>query len=641
MQDVGLFFQQWKHRYEITVRSILGEDTPRVTSTGTGFYNKDRWTARLVLQEMCDWAQTNSTAPTTGDVVAWVKKAHSHKTARQINIASMDYGKTDDLILALMGGAYHEAFHSCYTARRQLLVKEVADVILPRWHLVPNWSAVKDALLMWDNIVEDIRIERRGTKEYPGCWAKMDALQDFILTQERGETIQHKSSTLVALFRDLGLGYQTSLQLEKLQEYEQAHPDVFDVVTTGDLAGLVEEAIALDDDDLGSMRIAMDVVGWMHQNMQDEMQKKRDQGEGDAEEGQGAGEEASGPKDGLRSLVEVLASLLAGQAPGLLDSASAIALALQGGSAGPEDAQDLQGGEPKDQKEGVKPWCPWTTDCDDVTVVKSGDHAEATALMNEVAQATSMLQSRLRVLLKADEVPSVFHGVRRGRNLSDKMMIRTVADMRAGREPRRAYYEKSTVVDTSMAVAVCVDQSGSMYTNKSGATRTMMAVAKAVEGAGGCVQVVGFMGRCSKHVPYRDIQFDEKFHRYSGVTLNVFKRFEEKTPQVIGRFVNFETGGTTPMSDGLQYCVETIKRRPEHHKLIITVTDGYPDDADVVRWEEQECKRLGIKLVGVAVGCGSEESMELFDCGLWVSDFSLLGPLLIKKIETLVRVGRA
>ncbi len=64
------------------------------------------------------------------------------------------------MALALVGGGYHEAFHTLYSCRRDVTVDEACAVILPRWAMVPNWSVFYKLLQEWSNIVEDIRIVR-------------------------------------------------------------------------------------------------------------------------------------------------------------------------------------------------------------------------------------------------------------------------------------------------------------------------------------------------------------------------------------------------------------------------------------------------------------------------------------------------
>jgi hypothetical protein len=121
-----------------------------------------------------------------------------------------------------------------------------------------------DFLLKWTNIIEDIRIERRGNERFGGTLPRMHDLQDFILDQEKEmrESDQWTPvSTLAGTFRDAGLGYPTAKAQAAFAFYKGKHPDIFEMVVRGPLRPLLNEAINLSEEDsLGNLRIAMDVA---------------------------------------------------------------------------------------------------------------------------------------------------------------------------------------------------------------------------------------------------------------------------------------------------------------------------------------------------------------------------------------------
>jgi len=125
--------------------------------------------------------------------------------------------------------------------------------------------------MTWSNIIEDIRIERIGCREFPGSPQKMEALQDLILQMEiKGqEAGGHRStdsssefvSVVMGAFRDLGLGYQTSLQRQVFEKYQVRSLEGWKLVAEGKLRPLLDRAIALDKkDDMESLWIAMEVL---------------------------------------------------------------------------------------------------------------------------------------------------------------------------------------------------------------------------------------------------------------------------------------------------------------------------------------------------------------------------------------------
>lgn len=272
----------WRTTHQASVQAILGKRAPRVISKGSQFYNRDRWTLRFFTKAMCDWAKDHpGDTPSQRDLRDWVHTANTmHPDIEPcIVIASTPDDLPVRVALALTGGAYHEAWHTLYSCRRPLRVDEIKSLVMDRWDKVEDWSKFAALLLEWSNIVEDIKIERRGIEEFPGTRTSMHDLQDFILTKEEESRRQRpegwtKMSTLTGLFRDAGLGYVTRLSKQVRDFYKDTHPDVFEMVINGPLRPLLDEAINLPvQDDLGCLRIAMDVLIQV-QEMAEEHQKK-------------------------------------------------------------------------------------------------------------------------------------------------------------------------------------------------------------------------------------------------------------------------------------------------------------------------------------------------------------------------------
>lgn len=613
-----VFFQVWKNRFELTVRSILGSDTPKVTSSGTSFYNQDRWTVRMLISSMCGWSQNNlSKTPTPDDVGIWVKKANKEKVLRHINIASMDYGKTSDGLYALMGGAYHEAFHTKYTLRRMVTTKEVATMIISRWGENIHWHKYLKGLLQWNNIVEDIRIERAGNNDYPGCHPKMVALQDFILKLEAGKPATSAAGVVVATFRDIGLGYKSALQTESLLSYERNFPIEYSMVTNGPLKKILDEASAPDLDAFGSLRLAMDIVRLTLDLQSDQQDFNMDMGGSDSEDevignnGTPSLENKPPKKGKKKSLMVVLQS----GAEGLLDIGTATEMMA---NANQEITSD------------GRPWCPWTTDKDKIIVVKPSGRP-----LPKVSTESSYIATRLRNLLRARDADLILHGTPRGGGLSGRRMVETVANLRAGRAPETAFYKRIKKVDTSLAVCVLSDHSGSMKSKSEDALAAAYTIATAVDGAGGALLCVGFEGELTypKDIPVGH-------HRATYVDFHMYKEFHERLASVKNRFTNYPAHGTTPLCDGIQFSMQRIKSRKENHKIIFAVTDGKPNSGteDVIKWQEIICKKMGITLIGVGVGMSSRDIMKIFERHVWVDDFKSLPKELIKVIESVVCV---
>ena len=272
---------QYAATHKASVVAILGKDAaPPVSSRGSMFYNVDRWTLRSFVEKMCKWAKVNGTCiPTATEVKQWVEEANQEQVPRREIVIA---GTPDKLDLrtasALTGGAYHESFHTLRSCRRNLRVDEMCALVLPRWAKVPDWSRYYGLIQEWSNLIEDIRIERRGREEFPGTEEKLHDLQDFILNLEAASKAladklpgnkapqgRGALSIITATFRDVGLGYNTDRQRDALAKYKAEDAAAVNFVLDGPLSDLCRESLrAAAMDDTACLRIALDVVGILH-----------------------------------------------------------------------------------------------------------------------------------------------------------------------------------------------------------------------------------------------------------------------------------------------------------------------------------------------------------------------------------------
>jgi len=267
---------KYRATHQSTIDGVLGAGVRSVSSRGQNFYNKDKWPARQFTAAFCKWAASNpdNSIPLTPEIVRAFCLAGNEDLPcwehPEIVIASTPDNLSAFMRDALVGGGYHEAWHTEYSRRADLDVAEVWNRIESLWGLVPNWAPYVKALLTWGNIIEDIRIERCGCRKYPGSPKKMEALQDLILMQEekgreasehRGLPTNDDMATVVGTFRDLGLGYDTTRQNAAYTQYQRRSSQGYALVTEGPLRPLLDRAIALgDEDDMEHLWIAMEVV---------------------------------------------------------------------------------------------------------------------------------------------------------------------------------------------------------------------------------------------------------------------------------------------------------------------------------------------------------------------------------------------
>lgn len=274
--------QKWRNTHQATVDAVLGSGTRKVTSRGTQFYNKDNWTARAFATALCEWARLNpAKTPDERDVQGWLNTANYVRLANDdkgIVIAATPDELPRGLAMALVGGGYHEAWHTEYSRTKPISIYDVWPRVAELWALAPyepennkrGWAGLVGAMLTWSNLIEDIRIERCGCRKYPGAYQKMEALQDLILEMENeGQSAsEHRAvsqnedlTVVMGTFRDLGLGYETPNQKGVLLAYQKRSQKGWDFVTKGALKPFLDRAIAMSaTDDMGSLWLAMEVV---------------------------------------------------------------------------------------------------------------------------------------------------------------------------------------------------------------------------------------------------------------------------------------------------------------------------------------------------------------------------------------------
>lgn len=308
---------KWRGTHQHSIDAVLGANVRKVTSRGNQFVNHDTWTGRAFVAAMCKWAQANPGAtPTSYDVGMWLTEANgAYVRDPGIVIANTP----DDLPVgtrdALVGGAYHEAWHTKYSRRKPLAYGEVSRPVLDRWSLLTqgSWANLASKVLEWSNIIEDIRIERCGCKDYPGALPRMEALQDLILKQEseglasaraHGIKVNKALNAVTCYFRDVGLGYNTLAQRNAIKGYDKQGVMFVETV----LRPQLDAAMKLKaKDDLDCLWLAMEVVaaivnasqggeGEDGEQEQDGQQGKPEKQEGKGSKSKGKGKPEKGDK---------------------------------------------------------------------------------------------------------------------------------------------------------------------------------------------------------------------------------------------------------------------------------------------------------------------------------------------------------
>ena len=753
---------RWVDAYRSVVRGILGDDAPPVTAQGSMFYNQDFWSLRLLVGVMCTWAQKHPGCVPDWDAVhGWVQEVNSHpQPARRILVAAPPPQIPTRFFLAQVGGGVHEAFHTKWSHRQPLGTLEVFNLVVPKWAQVKDWASLVTHLLEWQNLIEDIRIERRGNEVYPGVYVKLCDLQDYILDYEaesrkRATGPARPLNVVACTFRDIGLGYNTLAQQAALKTYMDLDRAAFDFVRSGPLKTLVQKAADLPAaDGFSSLRLAMDVLILLTDMLEQEREnaaqkppeqkgngqdtKEKESGKGEKEPGDpggksdkeegpgektpeegsekkqgcpscGAGPESQAthpkadPKGGSREGVQIQTCTVCGhqeQVDTAKEPRSPTPKKLP-----PEQPKDAPGEEPDDPEEGEsqdsaegsgagghqwdpdqpeswlllleniladaeglgltgledilgsgsdaawekeehsckvgeRPWRPYSTQDDiirTVTFSQMGRGADDTAVRDLLASARkecAFFLSRLRSIVLATTQRGVFHGVPQGRDLSGRMLVDSMASIRAGEKPSRAYYAVGEQIDTSMVAVVLVDQSGSMSDKIINTTKGMLIIVSPLDSLAVPTLVLGF-----RDGPANVIEGAvQGCHRVHGVCLDVFKAYHESFPSIRGRFAHVSGVGGTPMADGLQVGLEALIGRQETHRVLFVITDGMPNPGHppVIRRQIRLAKEAGIHVIGVGIGMGCLYIKKQFPDYVWVRSVTELPLALSKKLNMIM-----
>lgn len=349
-------------------------------------------------------------------------------------------------------------------------------------------------------------------------------------------------------------------------------------------------------------------------------------GSDDINGGTGAGGTASKTPKELKDLIKQL--LENGQGSELLDNNTAFDQAVADKIKEIEDSV----------LEGEKAYIVGNTTWDQINMVQQSPNCKNAVqpLLDEVREQTNYLRSSLRHMVRAMEHTNVIHGTRKGNFLSNRTLVDTALSLRNSRMPKRAFYNSEDQIDTSIACAICLDQSGSMGGSLMDATKMLMALCEPIDSIGGKVLAYGFRDG------YRHITHPSNSHRArdcENMIYDVFKNWNERFTTIKGRFAHTTATGGTPMADGIQFGLDSIKYRPEKHRILFVLTDGDPNfgHAPVIAWQQRVAKEMGVHIVGIGWGRYGTGVKTLYKDNVWESDIADVPTALVAKLKSLLK----
>jgi nitric oxide reductase activation protein len=261
-----------------------------------------------------------------------------------------------------------------------------------------------------------------------------------------------------------------------------------------------------------------------------------------------------------------------------------------------------------DCAEDEKVWRPFNPDLDRI-VRPRGDKRIASSYRNQVKPLTAAIRAEFRARFLQARKPLVRHGVRRGKDLSERRLVESFVEIRSGIRPSRPDYRIDKKPDVSLALAVVGDESGSMGGKPCQyAAMAMMSIAEAFDSLGSPVMCCGVRNGDHCYMDREEkVSLDRTlYHRYRGVRVDLFKDWDETFQKNHDRFASYTATGNTPLSDGIQFAMQELGQRPEKFRVILVLTDGMPNRPKVVRRQVRLAREAGVFVVGIGIdGAGS------------------------------------
>jgi hypothetical protein len=556
---------------------------------------------------------------------------------------------------ALRGGGYHEAFHQKWTRQGGLRPHEIEAAFraLGGFRLKhPRFQAQTVSRTM--NLFEDVLIERAGRAEYPGVIGGLEALSDFILIQEG--RITKPAAAAQVYIRELGFGYETERNTRRLDEIRSDFPGIALMVERR-FGNLIADLIAFDNSpvnirrmhDGASLTMALDFLSAIEALVDDaaslppprggEGPAQKSKGPGEPQKGEGEPQKGPGePGDGEPQKGE--------SEPGAEGEPGGAGAGEEKPGEG-EPADKPGGGEPAEDEpqkgepgkkrrpsdvggrdmglnevktsndalsNGVKEfkltapkkWRPQSTSDDKLVRAKPGAFAPDPEYKAVAAPLRDAFLRRFRAQTETDTE----YGVRRGAALSSRNLVNTVASIRGGEDPTRAFDRTDEVEDITVAAAIVVDQSGSMSGHVSGVASMAFVLMDTLSKIGGKTMIVGFDGDGDGH------SHSGVCHRTHPVTYTLFKSWDQPAGTGARALATMKASGSTPTSDGIQIALDALRHRREKKKVIFVVTDGAPNSGQAPVVQDQ-IRTTPYPIVGVGIGNGGAQVKALFKHGAY------------------------
>lgn len=299
-------------------------------------------------------------------------------------------------------------------------------------------------------------------------------------------------------------------------------------------------------------------------------------------------------------------------------------------------AEEIQKNRPPyELQKGEARWNPSSVTDDKIVVVPAGNKDATANRIEAIRQVVGALRAQLRVLFISQRVPGRVDGLPKGKTISSRFLAETAAMLRAKEIPTRAFRQNFPVQKQDVAIALCTDESGSMYSVRELLLQAFVAIAESMSVLGQSLFAFGIRdGSSRQRSPDR-----EGSHRSHPVEYAIYQKWRDPFPVVLSRFDSMKPDGSTPLGDGVHFGVEILRPRPETFRLLFVLTDGEPNHghAPVIRHECRLAKQAGIRVIGVGIGTDTPSIPKLFDDHVLIPDIRDLPTKLMGKLYEICR----
>jgi cobalamin biosynthesis protein CobT len=212
----------------------------------------------------------------------------------------------------------------------------------------------------------------------------------------------------------------------------------------------------------------------------------------------------------------------------------------------------------------------------------------------EVAGLKSALEQALRSMARVRKNPYLRQG-----KIDKKRLVAIAKGL-----SKDVFYRKQDGVELDVAVAITIDESGSMAGIVSETRKVAIAVCEALKAIGVPFEVTGFSTTQSWGGELNGLD------RTNPILYKHYKTFEEQWDVVRSRIVNTSALKHNVDGEVVEYAAFRVAQRKERRKVILSLSDGLPmaghgNEATMAKNLKRVCngaRKAGIEVYGFGIG---------------------------------------